>query len=44
MSSTFQDAPPAGGGAACPAGPHMMDPDLLADPFGGYGRLRACCR
>ncbi|MFE8016798.1 cytochrome P450 [Streptomyces antibioticus] len=28
-------------GAACPAaGPHMMDPDLLADPFTGYGRLR----
>ncbi|MGW7089025.1 hypothetical protein ACWGH2_36775 [Streptomyces sp. NPDC054871] len=40
MSSTFQDAPPAGAGAACPAGPHLMDPDLLADPFGGYGRLR----
>ncbi|MFE9775389.1 cytochrome P450 [Streptomyces sp. NPDC005931] len=40
MSHTFQDARPAGGGAVCPAGPHMMDPDLLADPFGGYGRLR----
>ncbi|WP_237538968.1 MULTISPECIES: cytochrome P450 [unclassified Streptomyces] len=32
--------------AACPVGPHsargphMMDPELLADPFAGYGRLR----
>ncbi|MFJ5646234.1 cytochrome P450 [Streptomyces sp. NPDC093223] len=40
MSSTFPDAPPAGAAAACPAGPHMMDPELLADPFGEYGRLR----
>ncbi len=26
--------------ARCPAGPHMTDPELLRDPFGGYGRLR----
>ncbi|MEV6046142.1 cytochrome P450 family protein [Streptomyces xanthochromogenes] len=40
MSLKSHDAPPTGGAAACPAGPHMMDPDLLRDPFGGYGRLR----
>ncbi|MGW3152008.1 cytochrome P450 family protein [Streptomyces sp. NPDC001177] len=40
MSLTSPDARPTGQDAACPAGPHMMDPELLADPFAGYGRLR----
>lgn len=42
MSHASHDARPTTvPGAACPAaGPHMMDPDLLADPFTGYGRLR----
>lgn len=40
MSLTSHDAPPTGEVTGCPVGPHMMDPDLLKDPFGGYGRLR----
>ncbi|MFH8282494.1 cytochrome P450 [Streptomyces antibioticus] len=42
MSHASHDTGPTTvAGAACPAaGPHMMDPDLLADPFTGYGRLR----
>ncbi|MFF3324041.1 cytochrome P450 [Streptomyces sp. NPDC002889] len=40
MSRTSDGISPNGEGATCPAGPHMMDPALLADPFGGYGRLR----
>lgn len=40
MSPTSHEAPPTEPRARCPVGPHMMDPDLLGDPFGGYGRLR----
>lgn len=40
MSLTSHGTSSTGGGATCPAGPHMMDPDLLADPFSGYGQLR----
>ncbi|MFF0034015.1 cytochrome P450 [Streptomyces avermitilis] len=40
MSLASHSASQNSGGATCPAGPHMMDPALLTDPFGGYGRLR----
>ncbi|MEU6060702.1 cytochrome P450 [Streptomyces sp. NPDC047097] len=36
MSLTAPGAAETGPGTC----PHMMDPPLLADPFGGYGRLR----